>query len=170
MTFEERKKVASSLVVEFLHDYTPPRGMDDRQLASRITHAADAFARRLPTDGDFSEKVESVLAKIRDTHMSNTWPAQAVFIMAMPKGEFRGAAPKTYRSEDSDRTPRMMSQGLAVPEREIWKNQNVSRDVLERYRHKSVDNWRDTYGRLAEDMLAEKYGGVVRSYFLEAAE
>ncbi|WP_299830694.1 hypothetical protein [uncultured Roseobacter sp.] len=170
MTFEERKRIASELVVGFLSDYSPPRGLDASQQASRIAHAADAFARRMPTDGDYSEKVDSVLTKIRDTHLSNSWPAQAAFVMAMPKGEFRGAAPQTFSSDDPDRIPRMMSQGLKVPEFEVWKNQQVSRDVLDRYRIASVENWNDVYGREAEDMLAEKYGGVVRGYFQVAAE
>jgi len=165
MTFEERKAQATKLVVEFLGDYSPPRGLDDSQQASRIAHAADAFARRMPSDGNFEEKVDAVLTKIRDTHLSNSWPAQAAFVMAMPQIEWRGAAPKTYQADNAERIPRLMGQGISVPEYEVWKSQDVSREIIDRYRYASIDNWREVYRDEAEAMMAEKYGGIVRQYF-----
>ena len=169
MNFDERKRVASECLADFLADYAPPRGLDPAQLAKRITHTADAFARRMPTDGDYREKVNAVLMRIRDTHESNSWPPQAAFVMAMPKLEIKGVAPRTYQADD-DRIPRLMSQGLPVPETQVWKNQDVSREVLDRYRFASVQGWLDVYRHEAKELMAARYGGVVLSYFMEAAE
>jgi hypothetical protein len=170
MTYEERKREASRLLVDFLGDYATPRGLDDGQQAGRISNVADAFARRMPTDGNYAEKVEKVLMKIRDTHLSNSWPPQAAFVMAMPTMEYRGVAPKTYKTDDADRIPRMMAQGLAVPESEVWKNVNVSRDVLDKYRNASVQNWLGLYGPETAHYMREKYGAVVNQFFKEAAQ
>ena len=170
MTFEERKAEAKELVVAFLGDYSPPRGLDASQQANRISHAADAFARRMPVGEGFAEKVEAVLVKIRDTHLSNSWPAQAAFVMAMPQTEFRRAAPKPFHPEGSDRNARLLSQGVAVAEVDVWRNQDVSAEVIDRYRYESVRNWQSIYRGEAQEMMARKYGGLVARYFMEAAE
>lgn len=170
MTYDQRKISAKKILVEFLDDYSAPRGLNDGQLANRITHAADAFARRMPTDGNFEEKVHAVLLKIRDTHLSNTWPPQGAFVMAMPQIEFRGVSPKTYEPDHTGHVARMMAQGLPVAESEVWKTHDVSRDVIDRYRSASVQKWADTHGQDAPHFMREKYGASVDLFFREAAE
>jgi hypothetical protein len=168
MNFTDRKDEAEGLVLEFLSDYTAPRGMDEGQLSKRVSNIADAFARRMPIGGDYVEKIHGVLARIRDTHESNTWPTQAVFVAAMPSGEIRKGAPASYKSDDEDRVPKLMAQGYGVPERDIWRNQHCDPEVLDRYRRASVDNWRDVYRSEAETLMADKYGPVVCQYFMDA--
>lgn len=169
MNFEERKQIASKLVVEFLDDFTAPRGLDEAKLAKRISSVADAFARRMPTGAGYEEKIERVLTNIRDTHLSNSWPPQAAFVMAMPQGERRKLAPQTYEASD-DSIPKKMQSGQAVPEHEVWKNHSVEIEVLERYRFASVDRWREVHRTDAERLMKQKYGPIVCQYFLEAAE
>lgn len=167
MTFEERKRIATEHVANFLSEFSPPRGLDPAQLANRISHVADAFARRMPVGNDYEEKIEQALIRIRDTHESNSWPTQAAFIMAMPKGDFpRGPKPESFRADD-DLIARQMAQGLAVPETQIWKSHDVSGEVVDRYRFACVDNWRAAYGGEADALLLKKYGAGVTRY-LEA--
>lgn len=170
MNFEERKQIATDKLVDFLGDFTPPRGMDDQQMARRITSAADAFARKMPIGPEYEEKIDAVLLKLRDTHLSNSWPPQAAFVGLMPKSEFRGSAPATYRPERGNWLADRMRAGDPVPETQIWQHVEVERDVLERYRFHAVDRWRSVYGHEAEQMMVSKYGSSVRRYFMEAAE
>lgn len=170
MNFEQRKQTATELVVGFLGDFSPPRGLTDAQMASRISHVADAFARRMPADDKYQERIDQVFSRIRDTHVSNTWPTQAVFVMAMPQSEYRKGAPASFKPKDKQHIADQMAQGLAVPENEIWKNLNVSREVSDRYRMAAVDGWREVYGVEAHQMMQEKYGPIVSQYFLGATK
>ena len=171
MTFEDRKKIATEIVVEFLESYAPPRGLSETNLAKRISEIADAFARKMPVGPDYAEKVESVLIQVRDSHLSNSWPPQAAFVGVMPKTEFRGTAPATFRpKEHGSWVGQQMCAGQSVPEVEIWKSPDVDREVLSRYRYASVSNWQSVYGKEAEGLMVDKYGSTVRQYFLEAAE
>jgi len=63
-----------------------------------------------------------------------------------------------------------MAQGVAVPEREIWRNHNVSRDIIDRYRKASIQNWREVHRQDAMEMMQRKYGQIVDVYFMEAGQ
>ena len=167
MNFDERKQIATELVVDFLGDFSPPRGLDDSQMAKRIVKVADAFARRMPTDGDYREKVGKVLTRVSDTHLSNSWPAQAAFVMAMPEMEYRGAAPRTFQADKDSSVPRLMSQGLPVAESEVWKNHDVSREVIDRYRFAAVQKWLEVHKTDAQRFMMAKYGAIVCPYFMD---
>lgn len=165
MNFEERKSAAQDLVLGFLSGYTAPRGLDENQLSQRVTNIADAFARRMPTGGNYEEKVEAVLSRVRDTHESNTWPVQAVFVSQMPSREVSKSAPATYRPEDADHIPKLMQENLPVPERMIWRDVQVSAEILDGYRQASVKSWSDAYRGDARDLMVQRYGAVVDRYF-----
>ena len=170
MDFEARKREAAIMVTDFLADFVAPRGLDDSSLANRIANIADAFGRKMPTDGVYAEKVEAVLMKIRDTHTSNTWPSQAEFIMAMPAGEQRQFAQlPQFKSDAGDRYTRLMNEGQAVPETAIWGLAAASLDVpaetLARYRKGSAAAWQSTYRHQAHEMMRSKYGPIVDDYF-----
>lgn len=174
MTFEERKRKAQVILVEFLSVFSPPRGLDDGQMATRISQIADAFARRMPTSGDYETSIHAVLTKIMDTHLSNTWPPQAAFVMAMPNRElsqFRSA--ETYTPDDPvKRVEKLMDRGEAVPETAIWgvMASQLPRRHIDRYRNASVLKWMEVYGTDAPHLMRARYGEAVNPYFPEAQD
>lgn len=169
MNFDQRKDRAKAAVVEFLSVLSPPRGLDDAQLATRIIQIADAFARRMPIEGDYDQSVATVLTRLMDTHQSNTWPPQAAFVMAMPNRELsKFSSQQTFEPKSPiELTKARMAAGEAVPETELWglAASQLPREHLDNYRNASVKNWIDTYGHKAEDAMFAKYGGVVMPYF-----
>lgn len=169
LNFQQRKDSAKTAVVAFLEVFSPPRGLDEKQLATRIIQIADAFARRMTTEGSYEEKVQAVLTRIMDTHQSNTWPPQAAFVMAMPNREqSQYAAAETFqpKSEVELITGRMEA-GQPVPETAIWGNiaAQLPHRHLDTYRNASVKAWLDTYGHKAQDAMYSKYGASVAPYF-----
>lgn len=174
MNFEQRKTEAKALVVEFLQGFVPPRGLDDNQLAIRISQIADAFARRMPVSGNFSELVSSALSRVLDTHMSNSWPPQAAFVGAMPSGEQRQfRSQETYQVEDPiDQYSSLMEAGDTVPETAIWGSfaGALPRRKLDEYRNASVLNWMRVYKTDASRLMRAKYGHVVNEYFPQERE
>lgn len=172
MNFEDRKRKAQEILVEFLSIFSPPRGLDDSQMAARIAQISDAFARRMPEKGDFEKAVHAVLIKVMDTHFSNTWPAQAAFVLAMPQRElsqFRSA--ETYRpSNPVERMEGLMDAGEAIPETAVWgvMASQLPRRHLDRYRNASVLAWMDVYGPDAAQKMRAIYGASVDPYFPQA--
>lgn len=171
MQFEERKREAQNLVIQFLEAYSPPRGMSEDQLATRIGQVADAFARRMPTKGDFFEACERVMNKVRDTHMSNSWPTQAAFVLAMPQFETMRPAQETFQPDRAKNVSEKMRNGDPVAETAIWGklsgSLSVGGAVLERYRSASVMDWVKVYQGDAQKMMRAKYGSIVDMYFAE---
>lgn len=172
MDFEQRKSIALKMVGEFLDDFAPPRGMPDDKLVGRMTEIADAFARRMPTKGDFEASVEKVLLSIRDTHMSNSWPAQGVFVMAMPSVErVHGPSPETYMPDRVTMYSDLMNEKQGVPEHIIWGPISgklaLQAGVLEKYRAASVKAWMKAYNKSAREMMVKRYGSIVGLYFNE---
>lgn len=173
MDFEARKDTAKKLVVQFLGDYIPPRGLDSGSLANRIVQIADAFARRLPTKGDYAELIDQALNRIRETHESNTWPVLPAFIAAMPKSEKRGAAPETYRPDFFQMMASRMKNKEPVPERFLWsaridvllRDQMVDLQRVNEYRESSVASWREVYRHDAAERMAAKFGSQVLPFF-----
>lgn len=176
MKFEQRKSEAKEMVMSFLSTMSPPRGVDPQGLANQIDGIADAFARKMPTKGNFGEAVKEVFTRLRDTHLSNTWPPQAAFVLAMPKADTMGrAAAETFQVKDPvERYSRLMLEGDVVPEALLWGSISgqLPRRELERYRSVSVLNWVEFYRDSAATLMAAKYGPVVHGYFprREAAE
>lgn len=175
MTYEQRQRAARAILIEFLQVFTPPRGLDDKQLATRISQTADAFARRMPMNGDFDKVVHSVLTRVMDTHMSNTWPPQAAFVMAMPNREqsqFRSQ--ETFQVKDPvERITSLMESGEAIPESAIWGTMAASlpHRHIDRYRNACVLRWMEIYGQDAASLMRAKYGAIVDPYFpREAAQ
>lgn len=172
MDFEQRKRTAQSILIEFLDVFTPPRGLDDSQLASRISQLADAFARRMPIKGEYTDAVHRVLTKIMDTHQSNTWPPQAAFVMAMPNQELRQfSAQETFKVKDPVQlATARMEAGEPVDEAALWgvMARDLPRGHLDRYRNASVLGWMEVYGKDAAHLMRAKYGAVVDAYFPEA--
>lgn len=170
MNFEQRKSEAERLVADFLDDFVPPRGLDNEKLRARIAFIGDAFARKMPTKGDYAEAVNSVMLKIRDTHMSNTWPSQAVFVMAMPAGEVKEFAQlQEFKPDKKEMYERRMADGLGVPEGVIWgataSQLSVSRDVLDSYRKASAASWQNLHKQEAHRLMRDKYGPAVDQFF-----
>lgn len=173
MTYEERKRKAQSILIEFLSVFSPPRGLDDSQLAGRVSQVADAFARRMPTSGDFETAVHAVLTRVMDTHLSNTWPPQAAFVMAMPAKELsQFRSPETYAPQDhGHRLSSMMDRGEAVPESALWGPLAglLPQRHMDRYRNACVMEWMKVYGSDAASLMRAKYGAVVDPYFPQRA-
>lgn len=174
MTFEQRRAKAREMLTDFLGVYTPPRGISDDGLANLINFISDAFARRMPTTGDYAEKIEGVFAKVRDTHQSNTWPTQAVFVSHMPNQEraMKGAQ-TTFKPDDVDEAyAKRMDEGGSVPESVIWGAASgrllnagrIDRNTLDAYRKKSVWSHQDTYGPNGIEKLRERYGDRVEGF------
>lgn len=174
MTFEERKRQAQAMLIEFLSVFTPPRGLDESQLARRISEVADAFARRMPVKGEFDTAVQAVLTKVRDTHLSNTWPPQAAFVMAMPNREqHQFKAQETYEVKDPvERFTALMEMGEAIPESAVWGTlaSSLPHRHLDRYRNACVLDWMKVYGPDAPGLMRAKYGAVVDPYFPQAQD
>lgn len=172
MNIEDRKRIAKEELLQFLSIYSPPRGLGDDQLADRIAFTADAFARRMPTTGDFREQVQRVFSSIRDTHISNTWPAQAAFVMAMPQREVMGSAPETFMPNDADLWSRRMLEGNPVPEAAIWGvvASKLPHGKLDQYRTAAASAWVNVYGSDAHNKMRAKYGAVVDPYFSQATK
>lgn len=173
MNFEQRKSEARELVMEFLSTFAPPRGVDPQGLAEIISNIADAFARKMPTKGEYTEAVQAVFTRIRDTHMSNTWPAQAVFVLAMPSGDAMSrSAAESYRVEDyPEHYAKLMREGQPVPETCLWGtiSSQLPRRELERYRNASVISWVETYRSDAQSLMRAQYGNEVNAYFAKEA-
>lgn len=171
MNFEQRKNTARDLVVEFLNGFVPPRGMDDSQLAMRVSQIADAFARRMPDASNYGDLVQSVLDRILDTHMSNTWPAQGAFVMAMPNKELsKFSSPETYEPKDPHQVViDAMEASEPVAESALWGvfSGSLPRNQLERYRNASVSNWINMYGPDAPRLMRARYGEIVGAYLPE---
>lgn len=169
MNFDQRKNEAKILVVDFLQVFSPPRGLDDGQLATRISQIADAFARRMPTTGEYRTAIEGVLTRIMDTHMSNTWPAQAAFVMAMPNRELsQYSSQETFTPKEPAELLRgRMEKNEAVPETALWGGMasSLPHKHLDNYRNASVARWIDTHGHKAADAMFSAYGAVVMPYF-----
>lgn len=169
MTYEERKRKAQVILVEFLSVFVPPRGLDDGQMASRISQIADAFARRMPTSGEFDTAVHAVLTRVMDTHLSNTWPPQAAFVMAMPNRELsQFRSQETFEVKDpAERISAMMEMGEAIPESAVWGTLagSLPHRHLDRYRNACVLDWMKVYGQDAAGLMRSKYGAVVDPYF-----
>ena len=169
MTYEERKRKAQSILIEFLSVFSPPRGLDDGQMASRVSQIADAFARRMPTSGEFDTAVHAVLTKVMDTHLSNTWPPQAAFVLAMPARElsqFRSA--ETFEvKEPAERYSALMERGEAIPESAVWGTlaSSLPHRHLDRYRNACVLDWMKVYGQDAPNLMRAKFGAIVDPYF-----
>lgn len=166
--FHERKAKASEMLFDFLRDFTPPRGVDEDAQATRVSNIADAFARRMPTHGDFEEKVQHVFQSIRDTYLSNTWPAQAVFVELMPKWENLGrSAPQTWRPDDKvEHYQKLIDQGAALPETVIWGRYAslIGLARLRPYRKASVASWQKAYQDDAEVKMSARYGYAVHEF------
>lgn len=173
MDFQTRKSLAREAVTLYLDQFTAPRGLDDQQQANRIASIADAFARKMPVKGDYIEAIKAVLVKVSDTHLSNTWPPQAAFVMAMPLGETMGRpAAESYRvGNRADHYGELMRDGETVPEPVIWGPlaSQLPKHELDRYRNASVMTWAETYGGAAGKMMANRYGSSVKAYFPEEA-
>lgn len=173
MTFEERRAQAARLLIDFLSTFTPPRGVDEDGQGKLVTQIADAFARRMPTRGDFDEACDKVFQKVRDTHVSNSWPSQAEFVMAMPQDASKGGkAAETYKPDNyRDWIEEAMSEGREVPEAAIWgpNSSGVQPQLLEAYRRSSVHSWREFYGNEAQSMMVARYGHAVLPYFSRRA-
>lgn len=169
MTYEERKRKAQSILIEFLNPFSPPRGLDADQMASRISMIADAFARRMPTSDDYDASIHAVLIKIMDTHLSNTWPPQAAFVMAMPNRELsQFRSQQTYEPEDPiARIERLMEKGDAIPESAVWGTLagSLPHRHIDRYRNACVLDWMKIYGQDAASLMRSKYGTIVDPYF-----
>lgn len=174
MDFEQRKSEARSMLVDFFAGFSAPRGLDEDQQAARISGIADAFARRMPIEGDYREKVESVFAKVRDTHLSNSWPPQAVFVMAMPKSETMGRkAQETFVPDTMKALGRKVEFGDGIPDRFIWgpgysallDSGFVSIDQLEKYRIASIRSFKETYRHLGYEEMFKRFGHEVTPYF-----
>jgi hypothetical protein len=170
--FLERKRDASAMLVDFLNAYSVPRGLSADGQAERITHTADAFARRISENSDFQSEIKKVFTKVRDTHLSNSWPSQAAFVMAMPSGKGAGrSSPETFKVEDqTGHIAAKMRAGDTVPETAIWGRLSGSLpgDLLERYRNGSVHAWMKAYKRDAHKLMRSRYGVVVDGYFPSA--
>lgn len=173
MNFDQRKSEAKRLVAQFLQSYSPPRGLTPDQQAGRIVSVADAFARRMPTKGDYAEAVENVLTKIRDTHISNSWPPQGVFVMAMPQTEkVQPKAAETFKADEDEIAASRIEAGEPVAERYVWgsgaekllRDRRVTLDAIDRYRQGSIHTRRKTYGKHADEMLRRDFGAVVEPY------
>lgn len=169
MTYEDRKRKAQVILVEFLSVFVPPRGLDDGQMASRISQIADAFARRMPASGEFDTAVHAVLTRVMDTHLSNTWPPQAAFVMAMPNRELsQFRSQETFQVKDHvERITSLMESGEAIPESAIWGNMAASlpHRHIDRYRNACVLRWMEIYGQDAASLMRAKYGAIVDPYF-----
>lgn len=173
MNFEQRKQEAMNLVVDFLCSFSAPRGLGEDQMAKRIAAISEAFARRMPVRGNYSEAIEKVFDKIRDTHLSNSWPAQAVFVNAMPQGEVTGPkAAETFSPRQAELAAQKMRNHEAVGERFVWgsgaatlsREGLVSSAVIDKYRVGSVASYRKTHGHFADDILVRNFGAVVMPY------
>lgn len=168
MNYDQRKSKAKALVLDFLGVLSPPRGLDEDQLATRIIQIADAFARRMPTDGDYDQSVAKVLTRLMDTHQSNTWPPQAAFVMAMPHREVREfSSQETFTPKEPEQLIEgRMEKNEPVPETALWGNMasKLPHKHLDRYRNASVASWVKTYGHKAPDAMFAKYGAAVLPY------
>jgi len=169
MNFDQRKHSAKKMVVDFLSVLSPPRGLDDKQLATRIIQIADAFARRMPVEGDYEQSVATVLTRLMDTHQSNTWPPQAAFVMAMPNRELsKFSSQETFEPKSpTELAIARMDAGEAVPEAQLWgiTAGQLPREHLDNYRNASVKGWIEVYGHKAFDAMVSKYGAAVMPYF-----
>lgn len=174
MNYDERKAEARELVIRFLNSgLTPPRGVCEAGQAELINNIADAFARKMPLKGDYREACHNVFTRVRDTHMSSTWPTQAVFVLAMPSADaMHGKAAESFRVTDyAEHYSEQMRLGEYVPEGVIWGSMaaRLPRRELERYRNASVMGWVEAYRMAAPDLMEAKYGPVVREYFRQEA-
>lgn len=169
MTYEERKRKAQAILVEFLSVFVPPRGLDDSQMATRISQIADAFARRMPDKSDYETSVHGVLTRVMDTHLSNTWPPQAAFVMAMPNRELsQFRSQQTYEVKDpAERIASLMEKGDPIPESAVWGvlSGQLPHRHLDRYRNACVLEWMKVYGQDAPGLMRSKYGAIVDPYF-----
>lgn len=169
MNFDERKSTAREMVMEFLDSLSPPRGVDPQGLSEMINNIADAFARKMPVAGDFRENAGKVFTKLRDTHMSNSWPPQAAFVLAMPASDAMGRKAAESFSVESypDHYSEMMRNRQPVPESALWGSiaSKLPRRELERYRGASVMSWIELYRDDAESLMKARYGTEVLPYF-----
>ena len=167
--FEERKEVARQEVIEFLSLLAPPRGVDDSKLAEIISSIADAFARRMPKHGDYVGRVKMVLTRLKDTHLSNSWPPQAAFVSAMPEREaIHPKAAESFHSQDQVQAYRNdLDAGRSVPDFVIWGplSSHFPAQIIDNYRKASVASWVDVYRQEAPSLMHQKYGSHVARYF-----
>jgi len=172
MNYDERVSTAKAHLIDFLDAYVPPRGLDEEGQVKRITQIAESFARNMPTDGDYSEKLQHCFTRVMDAYDGHQWPTQARFVTAMPAGSKAQTKPaaQTYQPDDYLRfIKRRMANSDAVPEPALWgpMSANLHGSLLERYRSAAVLAWRKVYGDDAYSMMCSRYGNVVEAYFRE---
>lgn len=176
MTFEERKAIASKLVWEFMMAFSVPRGLPQEQQVSRMSAIAEAFARRLPTKGDYEEGIQRVFDKVRDSHLSNSWPPQAVFVIYMPGHEVKSVkAAETFTPNQLEVAASKMRDGQPVAERYVWgassdaliHSGKIDRDTMDKYRKASVASFQSVYQHRTIETMVKKLGQSVAAYFSE---
>lgn len=170
MTFEERKRIAAELLMDFLDRFAAPRGMDEDAQAKRIEAISESFARNMPTGPEYAAQIAQVFSRVEDTHDGHSWPTQARFVASMPRGDGQVGkkAAETYKPDDyAVWLKKQMSANRAVPEPAIWGNaaEQIGGQLLDRYRAASVLNWREVYKEQAYKMMVARYGTVVEMYF-----
>jgi hypothetical protein len=173
MTFDERKRIAAELLMDFLDRFAAPRGMDDDAQAKRIEAIAESFARNMPTGADYAAQVAKVFSLVEDTHDGHSWPTQARFVSCMPRAGAQTGAKvvETYRPDDyAVWLKKRMTESLGVPEPALWGpiSSSLGGSLLERYRSASVLAWRKAYKQEAYAMMLARYGTEVELYFTES--
>lgn len=171
--FDERKRIAAELLMDFLDRFAAPRGMDDDAQAKRIEAIAESFARNMPTGADYAAQVEKVFSLVEDTHDGHSWPTQARFVSCMPRAGAQTGAKAAETFSPDDRAvwlKKRMDQSQPVPEPLLWGAgaANVGGALLERYRAASVLAWREAYKQEAYAMMLGRYGTEVELYFTES--
>lgn len=168
MNFDQRKQVAEEMVLDFLRQFSAPRGIDDAGQAKQVRSIADAFARKMPVtpEPEYRMAIEGVFSTVRDGHSSYAWPTQGAFVEAMPKGVASGLrAPQTFQGTLEDLAKKMRN-GDPVPEGAAWgmdadrlrSEGRVGYDVIMGYRAGSIQAAGDAYRSRADEWLEERYG------------
>lgn len=170
MTFDERKRIAAELLMDFLDRFAAPRGMDEDAQAKRIEAISESFARNMPTGPEYATQIAQVFSRVEDTHDGHSWPTQARFVASMPRGEGQVGkkAAETYKPDDHAVWLRTrMNNSLPVPEPALWGpgSSSLGGALLERYRSASVLAWRSAYKQEAYKMMVARYGPEVELYF-----
>lgn len=175
MKFEGRTRKAQSMLLDFLGQFSAPRGLSDDAMKKTIESIAQAFARKLPVTemAKFEENVETTFTGVRDSHKGYAWPTQSEFVDAMPKSSATGPKVEAFKVDGLERAARQINSGAAVPDNWIWgamswtlvSGGHVSSSQMDTYRVGHVKQFKDVYGADAYGMAQNKYGDVVAKYF-----
>lgn len=160
MNFDERMGITRRELTKFLSRYSPPRAMNDEAQAASFMGICTAINKRIAAnvnEGVFRDRLSKIFEAVADTHETNAWPVQSVFVKAAglvaKRTQAEGTSAGDWKPSDPlRRAIDRMQRHEAVEERFLYGPEAheiervVGSDLLKAYRSALFFSERNVYG------------------------